>query len=584
MRCLRVLVIAAVAVVGLLAIGGGAMASAKTALCTEKSAPCPEGKTDGTGTEIKMNLVSGTKSKLTTEFKTVECGKSSLTAKVTSTGETISASIESLTFEECNCEVKLLTKGTLELSQISSTDNGTLKSTGTELTLQCNGTIFGNIHCIYQTSATDLGTLEGGNPAKLKVSVRLVGPATHALCSEFEGGELLSQWEAEYEVTTPKPLFIEGEGTSPPETVLCTESKNPCPAGKADGIGTEIKASLVSGTKSKFTTIYNNIECGKSSLTANVTSTGKTIGTSVEALSFEECNCEVKVLAKGTLELAQISISGTNATAKSNGAEITTLCSTTEGNVHCIYKTETTDIGTLEGGNPAKIKVSSASIPRLATDKRCAEGETAKWDVEYEVTSPKPLFTEPEVGEGTVLCTEGKNPCPSCKSDGVNTEIKASLVSGTKSKLTTPYNNIECGQSSITAKVTSTGEKIGASVEGLTFEECNCEVVVLAKGTLELQRITSTENATFKSSGTEVTTNCNTITGNVHCIYQTSATDLGTLEGGNPAKIKVSSAEVPRLTTSERCKEKNAEGKEIPTKWDVEYEVTSPKPLFIEPR
>lgn len=181
-------------------------------------------------------------------------------------------------------------------------------------------------------------------------------------------------------------------------------------------------------------------------------------------------------------------------------------------------------------------------------------------------------------GAETVLCAEKASPCPAGRAYGVDTEIEASL-SGTKWKITTTFKTIECAKSSITAKVTSIGETSGTSVEDLAFEECNCTVKVLAKGTLELEQIASTSNATAKSTGTEVTTKCETLFGPVHCIYMTEATDLGTLEGGNPAKVKISGANIPRLTTDTRCNE----GTES-AKWDVEYEVTSPNPLFIEPR
>ena len=384
MNYLKLFVVSAVAAASLFAVVGAAAADAETVLCTEEALPCPIAKADGSGTEVKASLVSGTKSKITTVFKTIECGKSSITAKVTSTGKKIGATVEGLTFEECNCEVKVLGKGTLELEHIASSANATAKSTGTEITTQCSS-IFGPVHCIYETKATDVGTLEGGNPAKVKVTVTLPRLATSGLCNEE------SLWEAEYEVSSPKPLFVEPEERAA-ETVLCTEDALPCPIAKADGKGTEIKASLVAGAKLKITAFYKNIECGKSSITAKVTGTGKTIGAGVEGLAFEECNCDVKVLSKGTLELERIAGSN-NATAKSTGTEITTQCSSILGPVHCIYKTEATDLGTLEGGNPAKIKV-SAEPPRLATDAACEE--KAPWEAEYEVTSPKPLFVEPE--------------------------------------------------------------------------------------------------------------------------------------------------------------------------------------------
>jgi hypothetical protein len=391
MKYLNLLVVAA-AVAALSAAVGAGTATAETILCTESRNPCPAAKADGEGTEVKASLVSGTKSKITTSFENIECGKSSLTAKVTSTGKAVGAGVEGLSFEECKTgggfacgAVSTLKKGTLELTQIAGTTNATVRSTGTEMTISC-GTIFGTIHCIYKTEATDLGTLEGGNPAKLKVSTELLRLTTSGLCAEK------ALWEAEYEVSSPKPLFVEPE-EKVAETILCTESAVSCPIAKTDGEGTEVKASLVSGTKSKLTTAFKTIECNKSSLTAKVTSTGKTIGSGVEALSFEECNCEVKVLGKGTLELAQIAGSA-NATVKSTGTEVTTSCSTIFGEVHCIYKTEASDLGTLEGGNPAKLKVSTELL-RLTTSGLCNEG-VALWESEYEVSSPKPLFVEPE--------------------------------------------------------------------------------------------------------------------------------------------------------------------------------------------
>ena len=205
MKYLKLLVTAAVAAAALLVVAGAGTAAAETILCTEAALPCPIAKNDGAGTEVKASLVSGTKSKITAGFTTIECGKSSLTAKVTSTGKTVGASVETLTFEECNCEVKVLGKGTLELEYIAGSTNATATSTGIEITAQCNSSPFGKVHCIYKTNATDLGTLEGGSPAKVKVSAGLPRLETSGLCEEK------TPWEAEYEVSSPKPLFVEPE-------------------------------------------------------------------------------------------------------------------------------------------------------------------------------------------------------------------------------------------------------------------------------------------------------------------------------------------------------------------------------------
>ena len=180
-----------------------------------------------------------------------------------------------------------------------------------------------------------------------------------------------------------------------------------------------------------------------------------------------------------------------------------------------------------------------------------------------------------EAGPQTVLCTEKVSTCPLGKTDGTGTEIAASLVSGAKFKITNTFKTIECSKSSISAKVASTGEKITATVEALTFGECNCTVTVLKKGQLIFSHIAATDNGTLTSNGAEITGSCSTIFGTVHCIYVTESTDMGTLEGGNPAKIKSSAASIPRLTTHALCAEEAS--------WDAEYEVTSPKPLYIEP-
>src|SRR6478752_109063 len=170
MKPLKGLGLPAMAAAVLFALASASTASA-TVLCKNNAstAICIIG-TYGAGTEIKASLVSGN-SKLSTPFKTVECSKSTISGKVENAGSsssTVSGNLSSLTFSECNCEVKTLKNGSLELHQISGTDNGTATSTGAEITAQCS-TIFGNVHCLYATEKTDLGTLVGGNPAKLEV-------------------------------------------------------------------------------------------------------------------------------------------------------------------------------------------------------------------------------------------------------------------------------------------------------------------------------------------------------------------------------------------------------------------------------
>jgi RHS repeat-associated protein len=172
----------------------------------------------------------------------------------------------------------------------------------------------------------------------------------------------------------------------------------------------------------------------------------------------------------------------------------------------------------------------------------------------------------------TVLCKNNSSTSSCSETYGTGTEMKA--TSEGTSTLTTAFKNIECSEATIQGKTTNeSGTAIEGKIETLTFGKCNCEVKVIKGGTFSITQISATDNGTFKSSGTEVTTSCSTIFGTVHCIYATSSTDLGTLTGGKPAKFDISSADIPRLTTNALCDET--------ANWDATYKITSPEPLYV---
>jgi RHS repeat-associated protein len=205
MKALKILGLVAVAAVASIALIGAGTASA-TALCKNNASTTSCSAAYGSGTEVKTSLVSGTKSKLVAEGLNVECGKSSMVGKSSNAGsasETVKGSIETLTFEECgNNTVTVLKNGSLEIHHTSGTDNGTVTSTGAEITILTHLPFLGTIHCIYATNSTDLGTLTGGNPAKLSVNAEVPRVTTSPFCSEK------ATWTAEYEVTSPKPLYV----------------------------------------------------------------------------------------------------------------------------------------------------------------------------------------------------------------------------------------------------------------------------------------------------------------------------------------------------------------------------------------
>jgi hypothetical protein len=208
MKYSKTLAIAALAAAALVALAAAGTASA-TVLCKNNLNTAKCGEPFPLHTLFEAQIVG--QATIWTELNfEAKCNKAAIGAKTENEGsgtETVrlpdAANKETLviTFAECSCTVAVLKTGSLEIHFIPTTDNGTVTSSGLELTTTCTN-IFGTAHCIYKTSSTDIGTLEGGKPAKLKISAPLTRVTTSAIC------EPVGAWEGEYEVTTPKPLYV----------------------------------------------------------------------------------------------------------------------------------------------------------------------------------------------------------------------------------------------------------------------------------------------------------------------------------------------------------------------------------------
>jgi hypothetical protein len=193
-------------------------------------------------------------------------------------------------------------------------------------------------------------------------------------------------------------------------------------------------------------------------------------------------------------------------------------------------------------------------------------------------------FVGASSASATVLCTTKTNEgtCPVGWSANLDTIHAVSETE--KPTLTGGFKNVECESSTVSVNEMNEGsatETVKGVVEALTFTNCNCTVVVVKNGTLEVHWIPpepgkESTNGTLTSSGATVTVNCSTIFGTVHCNYVTENTDLGTLTGssatGGTATIDVT-AEIPREKTSELCNEQAI--------WHAKYLVTSPDYLDV---
>lgn len=175
----------------------------------------------------------------------------------------------------------------------------------------------------------------------------------------------------------------------------------------------------------------------------------------------------------------------------------------------------------------------------------------------------------------SVLCKTAPNAKGNCPAGwGYSGEFHA--VSEEKPVTTTTFKNIECSTSTLKGNLTEgtavSTETPNGAVSAFTEEGCNCEVVVVLKGELEIHAIGDTGNGTLTSNGLTYTVKCNTIFGAVHCAYVTSHADIGTLTGGSTATIDITTT-VERETTSALCDEEAV--------WHIKYNVTTPDALWV---
>jgi hypothetical protein len=190
MKHLKMLGLAAIAALGLLAFVGAGTASATTLF---KDAAKTEAY--GAGTEIKSTLAPGTSALLKSGSVTIAtCTESSVAGTTANaTGVTVGGEITSLTWGGCSQTTHTLANGSLSIDS-----EGNVTGKGNSVTLGVFGT-----SCVYGTGeGVKLGTLTGGSPAVLKINAQIPRIAGGFLCPSP------GTWTAEYIVTSPSPLYV----------------------------------------------------------------------------------------------------------------------------------------------------------------------------------------------------------------------------------------------------------------------------------------------------------------------------------------------------------------------------------------
>ncbi len=188
MKHLKMLGLAAIAALGLLAFIGAGAASAD--LYTDA------GKTIkyGTGTTVNASLATGKSAALKTGGTTIAtCTGGGVHGTTENETGTVTGSISSLTWTGCSQTTHTVANGKLSVSS-----SGAVTGSGNAVTLGIFGT-----SCTYGTGAgVTLGTLEGGETPVLKINANIPRTAGGFLCPS------VGTWEAEYIVTEPHALYV----------------------------------------------------------------------------------------------------------------------------------------------------------------------------------------------------------------------------------------------------------------------------------------------------------------------------------------------------------------------------------------
>jgi len=182
------------------------------------------------------------------------------------------------------------------------------------------------------------------------------------------------------------------------------------------------------------------------------------------------------------------------------------------------------------------------------------------------------------VGAGTAsatkLCSVNTSPCPAGNTYGKGTAIKAQLVPGGTSTMSSGFVNITCTESTITGKTTSEGGAgaVTGSISSVTWKNCTSGLGACTASALntpwpaEVSGSGGSGTMTISGAGGKFT--C----GGTTCEYSTSKSSVS-VSGGNPATIKASSISFSKIGGGFLCSSTAS--------WSGTYEATAPKPLFI---
>jgi hypothetical protein len=179
---------------------------------------------------------------------------------------------------------------------------------------------------------------------------------------------------------------------------------------------------------------------------------------------------------------------------------------------------------------------------------------------------------------GSVLCSTNAAPCLEANTYSLETSLKGELTGGSTTFVGEASTQI-CEKSSIGGKYTNAGAPVaGAEITSLTFSGCNYSCVVEARHLPYKAEVKSTGGGnaemTLRDGGSGAPQIKNYCSG-LSCTFGAEKISLD-LSGGSPANIQAINEPLVR-EAGERviCKET--------AKWNAKYELSTPKPVYVQP-
>jgi hypothetical protein len=206
MRYDTMLSLGAIAAAALMAVvGAGAAQATKTVLCEATESPCENPYPEGTAIQAKLKGEAHATLTAAGGFVEVTCKESTIEGETESV-DTPEGHIQGLTFGNCDHTVKVLNPGGKLQIHHDAEHNGELTvlpdaQGETEVTVEAAG-----LDCIFGGTIQSGLTLTGGNPATVDATATIPKVGGSIFCPGS------AVWHAEYEVTSPTPLYV---GTTP---------------------------------------------------------------------------------------------------------------------------------------------------------------------------------------------------------------------------------------------------------------------------------------------------------------------------------------------------------------------------------